>query len=425
MHKTQTRDAMATPPIEETTHFALHWTNAPETSPPMAPQHALALKAQIELAALPHMNIAAHYAELAQTQTWIQSIKAHYDQLLVLGTGGTINAILAITEGLIEHPHCQVHCVNTTDPHLFHKRLKRHQPDRTAVLIISKSGKTLETLHQAKALMQAWGYDQNTPKDHMALMSESSDNLISHWASTQGITTRLRHDPNLTGRFSALALPTLLPLSMSDVNLEALCAGASDALTAFLHNPLHNPATQSATHLYHLMQQGHSNHMMVYQNPKDKALLTWYRQIVGESLGKAGQGFNLNLCESPQDHHSQLQLWLDGPSDKCFTFFNPNTAQNPTIQTQQHSACLASNATLSDVNALLYTQAKGALSQQGKSLQNVLLTERTEKTWGSLMMHWMLETHLIAAYQSIDPTSQPMVDALKQRVAEHINLKAQ
>jgi len=48
----------------------------------------------------------------------------------------------------------------------------------------------------------------------------------------------------------------------------------------------------------------------------------WYQQLVAESLGKRGKGINPILSFGPKDHHSLLQLYLDGPKDKFFTFFN-------------------------------------------------------------------------------------------------------
>ena len=46
----------------------------------------------------------------------------------------------------------------------------------------------------------------------------------------------------------------------------------------------------------------------------------WYRQLTGESLGKSGQGITPISALGPADQHSQLQLYLDGPRDKFFTF---------------------------------------------------------------------------------------------------------
>ena len=46
----------------------------------------------------------------------------------------------------------------------------------------------------------------------------------------------------------------------------------------------------------------------------------WYRQIWAESLGKNGYGTTPVNAMGTVDQHSQLQIWVDGPKDKFYTF---------------------------------------------------------------------------------------------------------
>ena len=46
----------------------------------------------------------------------------------------------------------------------------------------------------------------------------------------------------------------------------------------------------------------------------------WYRQLWAESIGKNKMGITPVNALGTVDQHSQLQLYLDGPSDKFFTF---------------------------------------------------------------------------------------------------------
>ena len=54
----------------------------------------------------------------------------------------------------------------------------------------------------------------------------------------------------------------------------------------------------------------------------------WYQQLVSESLGKKGKGINPTISFGPRDHHSLLQLFIDGPKDKFFTFFGSLKSSN-------------------------------------------------------------------------------------------------
>ena len=47
----------------------------------------------------------------------------------------------------------------------------------------------------------------------------------------------------------------------------------------------------------------------------------WAQQLFAESLGKNKKGFIPVISNAPKDHHSLLQLYLDGPKDKIFYMF--------------------------------------------------------------------------------------------------------
>jgi len=47
---------------------------------------------------------------------------------------------------------------------------------------------------------------------------------------------------------------------------------------------------------------------------------SWFRQLEAESLGKKGFGPTPVNSIGVTDQHSQLQLYIDGPKDKCIMF---------------------------------------------------------------------------------------------------------
>ena len=58
---------------------------------------------------------------------------------------------------------------------------------------------------------------------------------------------------------------------------------------------------------------------------KLKYLTEWYRQIWAESLGKNGFGITPIDAMGTVDQHSQLQLYIDGPKNKFYTFYSKFT----------------------------------------------------------------------------------------------------
>ena len=56
--------------------------------------------------------------------------------------------------------------------------------------------------------------------------------------------------------------------------------------------------------------------------PELEKFLFWCQQLIAESLGKKNNGFLPVISNNPKDHHSLLQLYLDGPKDKLFHIFS-------------------------------------------------------------------------------------------------------
>ena len=65
--------------------------------------------------------------------------------------------------------------------------------------------------------------------------------------------------------------------------------------------------------------------------PELNEFLSWYQQLLSESLGKKNKGLIPIISLAPKDNHSLLQLYLDGPKDKIFYIFS-GTPVNKTIQ---------------------------------------------------------------------------------------------
>ena len=51
-------------------------------------------------------------------------------------------------------------------------------------------------------------------------------------------------------------------------------------------------------------------------------LSLWYKQLLAESSGKNGVGITPLNSIGTVDQHNQLQLYLDGPKDKTFSFIS-------------------------------------------------------------------------------------------------------
>ena len=81
---------------------------------------------------------------------------------------------------------------------------------------------------------------------------------------------------------------------------------------------------------------------MIFLNycPELEKFLFWCQQLIAESLGKNNKGFLPVISNAPKDHHSLLQLYLDGPKDKIFNIFSlENSLKNKIFTKKENKFC--------------------------------------------------------------------------------------
>ena len=84
-----------------------------------------------------------------------------------------------------------------------------------------------------------------------------------------------------------------------------------------------NKLKNNTIKLSHLMNSAKKNNLIFLNySPELEKFLYWCQQLIAESLGKKNKGFLPVISNVPKDHHSLLQLYLDGPKDKIFYIFS-------------------------------------------------------------------------------------------------------
>src|SRR5205823_8157186 len=136
---------------------------------------------------------------------------------------------------------------------------------------------------------------------------------------------------NVGGRFSVLSPCGLLPAALIGIDIRKLARGAA-AMTHQCWQPdLSQNLALRAALVHWLIWMRKDKPIQVafpYSNHLWGAAF-WFRQLWAESLGKARNraGELVNTGQTPiaalgtTDQHSQVQLYIEGPNDKVFTFW--------------------------------------------------------------------------------------------------------
>ena len=385
------------------------------------------IRSWYEDGSLPLLRLPEAREDLAEVADFAAQVRDGFDDFIVLGTGGSnlgAKTLFALNHMGLNQASQGIRChfFDNVDPATFQALMGALDPKRTFVFSVSKSGTTAETLSQTVLLidwLQKSGCDLSK---HLAVLTEPKPSPLMAISERFGCQA-FPHDPLVGGRFSVLSIVGLIPALVAGIDAVQVRQGAWSILKPVLDgvSPEQVLAAKGAALATVHAGEGRNQTVLLPYADQLADLGLWYRQLWAESIGKDGKGTTPIRAMGTVDQHSQLQLYLDGPGDKLFTF----------IEVAQQGVLPALNADLLDeklsylngksLGDLLVAECRASadtLASKGHPVRMIQLEEVSAFTMGQLMMHFMLETILTAHLWGIDAFDQPAVEAIKIRTRE-------
>ena len=132
-------------------------------------------------------------------------------------------------------------------------------------------------------------------------------------------------------------------------------------------------------------------------------------------MGKKGKGFLPLISTAPKDHHSLLQLYLDGPRDKIFYIFSEERPNSKKIKIKRFDKRIdfLQNKSLQQVKNAQKNAFIQALKKNSIPFREFKIKNFSENTLGELFSYFILETAIIGKLANIDPFNQPAVQKVK------------
>ena len=120
---------------------------------------------------------------------------------------------------------------------------------------------------------------------------------------------------------------------------------------------------------------------------------------------KAGFSFLPIISTMPKDNHSVMQLYLDGPRNNFFTFFNVKEKKSNRIIDRQ---ILPTQKFLKnkDINQIMFAQKKATeqvFLKRNIPFRSFRILKRNEQSLGELFCFFILETILLGRALKINP----------------------
>jgi glucose-6-phosphate isomerase len=188
----------------------------------------------------------------------------------------------------------------------------------------------------------------------------------------------------------------------------------AQAMFSHIHNKagMNNMAVVLSTILFCMDRQGKSIHVIMPYCERLSGFADWFRQLEGESLGKGGNGPTPIKSVGVTDQHSQLQLYVDGPKDKCVMFLHSAQDTRPIPDSFPHLDDVAYLAK-KDMKELFNAEFRGtclSLTDAGTPHLTLSVEEINSYTLGALFALFEMATLYMGVLYQVNAFDQPGVE---------------
>lgn len=344
-----------------------------------------------------------------------------------LGTKAIYDSLFGYSDLLEPDRFPKIIFADTIDPEVLEKigkllQNKISSGNEVLVNAISKSGTTTETIANLEIILENLNIED---KYSRVVLTTDQGSKLDAKAKEIGITT-LHIPKTVGGRFSVFSSVGLFPLLAAGINIDFLLDGARNIIHRSLNDDtLSNPSLISAIILYLQFQNGKIICDNFFFHPEMESVGKWYRQLMGESLGKekdlkgrtVNSGITPTVSLGSTDLHSMAQLYFGGPKDKITTFvYTSQINGSPTLPLDGDFQILVdgiSGKSAFELMSSIYAGVKTTYINREIPYMEVILEDISEKSLGQYLQFKMLEMMYLGKLLNVNTFDQPNVEEYK------------
>lgn len=383
------------------------------------------------------MNLGYSEETVWYVKEYAAMVQGRFDNILVLGIGGSALGGIAVTEALLK-PYWnllsdeqrnglpKIFFLDNIDPDTIKGLLDVLDLEKTLVNVITKSGSTAETMSQfmiVKDLLEKELGDNY--RYNIVATTDKKTGILRQIAEQEGYKTFVVPD-DVGGRFSVFSAVGLLPMALVGIDIDEVMNGIKDMDLALKNTDIfENIAAQNAL-IHFLMdtKKGKNLSVMMPYSSRLKYVSDWYVQLWAESLGKNKDkdGNDVHIGPTPikalgaTDQHSQIQLYNEGPNDKVINFIRvakfDNNLEIPNIFEYTGIGYLGGKT----INELINAEADStrvALSDYSRPTITITLERVDGYNVAQLLYMLEVQTAIAGELYNINTFDQPGVEQAK------------
>lgn len=391
-------------------------------------------------------------SELGRILATAKRIRDSVDRVVVLGIGGSYMGARALKEACMHPYHNELsrarrggiprlyfegeNVDNDAAQGLLELLNTKTGPtpldDAWAIVVVSKSGGTLETAAAfrifLRALVDSCGGDRKLASSRVVPVTGTSGRLFE-LARALGCSEMFEVPDGVGGRFSILSAVGLVPAAILGMDVVKLLEGAVAMNEHFRTAPSGKNIVLQYVGVGHLMET-HEQARLRLLSVWSKSLESvgfWYDQLLAESLGKQERGATPLTVVNTRDLHSRAQQHQEGARDKLITNV---VVKNHRCDPLAIGSSDLDQDKLNGVAARTFPELmRAACEATNRSYRDdhrptatISLPGTDEYSLGQLFQMLMLATAVEGRLIGINPYGQPGVEGYKKYLREALGL---
>jgi glucose-6-phosphate isomerase len=327
-----------------------------------------------------------------------------YKSVILIGMGGSSLGAKAIYSFFKDKIKKNFIFLDNLDQFKIETIKKKINLKTSLFIIISKSGNTLETLINS-SLFQDKINNKNT-----IIITEKKNNILNTFVKEKKIL-HFHHRDYIGGRYSVLSEVGIIPAYFMGLKVKKFRKNLFNFFKSKKNLLIDNVIKLS--HIYRYKKV--NTIILLNYAPEINNFLYWSQQLIAESLGKKGKGILPVVSLAPKDHHSLMQLYLEGPKDKLFYIFNIKLDKKIKINSNIFGKKFnyVKNKDFEKVKEAQKNALIQVLKNKNIPYQEFTINKKNEESLGELFSYFMLETVLLGRLLNINPFDQPAVEQVK------------
>jgi glucose-6-phosphate isomerase len=291
-----------------------------------------------------------------------------------------------------------------------------------AVNIISKSGTTTEPAIAFRLIRELLvkKYGADGARSRIFATTDKAKGALKQLAQSEGYPQFVVPD-DVGGRYSVLTAVGLLPIAASGIDIQAIMAGAAEAMNEYGKERLEaNPAYQYAAARNILYRKGKQVEILINYEPGLHYFAEWWKQLYGESEGKDQKGIFPAACDFSTDLHSMGQYIQEGRRDLFETAIWVEKPRRsvviPNDPANVDGLNFLSGQTMEYVNRKAYEGT--LLAHTDGNVPNLLvqIPEISPAVFGKLVYFFEKACGISGYLNAVNPFDQPGVEAYKKNM---------